>query len=64
MRLSLTMMSQPTDPPDIDDLWNYNEPAASEGRFRSRLAQTEPGSAAYLDRLAVTLDHLRVTTGC
>ncbi len=44
-------MNQPTDPSEIDDLWDYNDAAASENRFRSRLARTEPGSAAYLELL-------------
>ena len=45
------MMSQPTDPPEIDDLWDYTDPAGSEARFRACLAQTEPGSSAYRELL-------------
>ena len=45
------MTGQPTDAPEIDDLWDYNEPAGSEARFRARLAQSEPGSPAYLELL-------------
>jgi tetratricopeptide (TPR) repeat protein len=32
---------------EIDKLWNYDEPAASEQRFRDLLPAAEPGSAAH-----------------
>jgi tetratricopeptide (TPR) repeat protein len=48
------------DLPDIDSLWDYNDPAASEGRFRTMLAKTEQsGQAVYraelLTQIARTL---------
>jgi len=45
------MNQKPTEAPEIDDLWDYDDPAGSEARFQSRLAQAEPGSSAYLELL-------------
>jgi tetratricopeptide (TPR) repeat protein len=39
------------DLPEIDHLWNYADPAASEARFRELLSSTLPGSAAYAQAL-------------
>jgi tetratricopeptide (TPR) repeat protein len=36
---------------DIDQLWDHDDPAASEHRFRERLAEAAPGSAAYVEVL-------------
>jgi tetratricopeptide (TPR) repeat protein len=41
----------PSDLPEIDHLWNYDDPAASEARFREQLAAAEPGSAAAVQLL-------------
>lgn len=39
-------------PPDIDELWDYNEPAESEAKFRTLLPQArDPGNEAYLAEL-------------
>lgn len=37
--------------PDFNDLWDYNDPAATEARFRELLPELEPGSSAHLQLL-------------
>ncbi|RIK44371.1 MAG: hypothetical protein DCC55_02715 [Chloroflexi bacterium] len=36
---------------DIDDLWDYQQPAESEARFRQALAQSAPRSEYYIELL-------------
>ncbi|MCC7358963.1 MAG: tetratricopeptide repeat protein [Anaerolineales bacterium] len=36
------------EPADIDKLWNYDEPAASEQRFRDQLPAVEPGGVTHI----------------
>ncbi len=40
-----------TDLPDLDQLWDYNQPAVSEQRFRDQLPAAAPGSAAHVELL-------------
>ncbi len=40
-----------TDLPDLDQLWDYSQPAASEQRFRDQLPAAAPGSAAHVELL-------------
>jgi tetratricopeptide (TPR) repeat protein len=44
-------MPMPTDLPEIDALWDYDQPAESERRFRDVLPAVEPGSAAHVQLL-------------
>lgn len=37
--------------PDFNDLWNYNDPAGTEARFRELLPEAEPGSSYHLQLL-------------
>jgi tetratricopeptide (TPR) repeat protein len=39
------------DTPDFDQLWDYDEPAATEQRFRQLLAQIPAGTPAYFELL-------------
>lgn len=45
------MAENSIDSPEIDDLWDYADPAASEARFRSHLMRTAPDSGVYLELL-------------
>lgn len=40
-----------TDPAEIDQLWDYDQPAESERRFRDQLPAAAPGSAAQVELL-------------
>jgi tetratricopeptide (TPR) repeat protein len=37
--------------PDFNDLWDYNDPAATEHKFRARLPDLAPGSSEHLQLL-------------
>ena len=45
------MTDKATEPPEIDDLWDYDDPAGSEVRFRARRSRTQAGSLADLELL-------------
>ena len=40
-----------TEPEDFDALWNYDDPAGTEAKFRAVLAQAVPGSSDELELL-------------
>jgi tetratricopeptide (TPR) repeat protein len=48
---ALTPMTIDTTREDFDQLWDYNQPAESEARFRAALAAAAPGSEAELQLL-------------
>jgi tetratricopeptide (TPR) repeat protein len=50
--LTLSLMSNPETLPDFDKLWDYNEPAATEEKFRGLLPRAEAaGDASYRAQL-------------
>ncbi len=45
------MTPTPIEPPDFDSLWDYDDPAGTEAKFRALLPSVAPGSAAHVELL-------------